>query len=153
MIKLTKLSIYVVLLVFLACNEKEENNSSQISNDLVSLRYDTLSGTFDITDKADANASVHQAVFIINQYVSNRNSAVSRVEVEHLDDKQVLIVTNQLAGKPTLLFKAELQDNNAYLDITVGITNSTDRDMRLMNFTIKGEIFADVFYSNRCCAE
>ena len=144
MIKLTKLSFYVILLVFIACNEKEENNSSQISNDLVSLRYDTLSGTFDITDKADANASVHQAVFTINQYVSSRNGAVSRVEVEHLDGNHVLIVTNQLAGKPTLLFKAELQDNNAYLDLTVGITNSTDRDMRLMNFTIKGEIFEDM---------
>lgn len=143
--KFSKLICRSILLVTLISCGLNKKNAYQIENTFVILEYNTLSGTFSITNKQDPKANIDAAVFTANQYISNRKGAMNHVEITTTNSAQELLVTNTLRGEPTLLYKAVLQKNEAYLELTVGINNTTIQNIRLMNFSVlKGQIFSEV---------
>ena len=129
-------------LALLADASSQEAINSKWGNQLVEFNFNPPKGTYSITDKRDDSVVITNAVFQINQYVSDQGYDY-HWNVEQITDElgrgQKISIEGTAADKPSLVLEVFLYDYLGGVVLNEGIENTTDQAMRAMQFSpLKG---------------
>jgi len=121
----------------------------EIENELVRIRFDPKSGTYDAVDKRDKREVLSATALRMNDWRSSDPGLAHRGSVAKVKDVfgegKELTVESSGAGRPTLILKLRLYHRRGFIVAGAGVRNTTKNDIRLKTFSpIAGKLFPKV---------
>ena len=128
-----------------------ENSNVIIENHLVKVSFNTKRGIYTAFDKQDNIVCISNAVFSVNNSVSTDNFAFhwEKSDVNNeLGTGKKLILKGEKKNQPSLLFEIALYEDKSFIELNVGVKNSTEKDIRIMDFyPLKGIAFENFTFN------
>ena len=120
----------------------QDNKNLKIGNSLVEFSFNPKAGTYSITDKRNNTVCVENAYFQINQFSSNQGytfGLTSKNITDELGKGQKLTIEGTKQNQPSLILEVYIYNDKGCVVLNTGIENTTDADLRIMEFSpLKG---------------